>query len=347
MSKKLLYIGLNGFAGSGKDTVAKLLSVMLNNNWNSYEEFHEYYNNYCLNNTRKLATFNLSQEKDERKCICIAFADQLKYICSSIFGIPVDRFYYNKANAWICINKDFQYTEVRPNDDQIVSAEDFFIAMNNYKNSEVRYYMSLREILVYIGTYLCQNYINKNIFINIINNQVKQKVTKNDDIKYVIVTDVRFLHELDFIRNKNGITISITRDDVKQLDNVAEHDLDDEEDYDFIIDNNGTYEDLFKQVWDMVHDNIEFSNITETLMSRDGTDNYIRLVDESDSELVYKLCPQYHIQSVSHSGTDIVKIDPSGGPCIFTNSYIEGSNIYVNKIEFIEDKGYFIHTLKR
>ena len=33
MPNKLLYIGLNGFAGSGKDTVAKLLSVMLNNKW--------------------------------------------------------------------------------------------------------------------------------------------------------------------------------------------------------------------------------------------------------------------------------------------------------------------------
>ena len=43
MSNKLLYIGLNGFAGSGKDTVAKLLSVMLNNKWESFKQLKEYY----------------------------------------------------------------------------------------------------------------------------------------------------------------------------------------------------------------------------------------------------------------------------------------------------------------
>ena len=53
MSRKLLYIGLNGFAGSGKDTVAKLLSVMLNNKWNSFEQFKEYYES--ISNSRQFA----------------------------------------------------------------------------------------------------------------------------------------------------------------------------------------------------------------------------------------------------------------------------------------------------
>ena len=30
---KLLYIGLNGFAGSGKDTVAKMIKTILNYKW--------------------------------------------------------------------------------------------------------------------------------------------------------------------------------------------------------------------------------------------------------------------------------------------------------------------------
>ena len=341
MSNKLLYIGLNGFAGSGKDTVAKLLSVMLNNKWESFEQFKEYYES--ISNSRKFATFNKSSI-DERECICIAFADQLKHICASIFGIPVERFYLNKANAWICINKDFQYTEVQPENDNIVTAEDFYISMNNYMNSSIRYYMSLREILVYVGTYLCQKSINKNIFINIIENTIKQKLNRNSDIKYVVVTDVRFLHELDYIRNKNGITITITRDDVKQLDNIAEHDLDYEEDYDFYIDNNGTYEDLFRQVWDMVNDNIEFRNIIVNLQSRDGTQNYIRLVEYNGNDKVYKLCQEYDVQRVSHSGATITMIDPSGGPAIYVNSYIEGTGLFVKNIEFCPNKGYLIHT---
>ena len=91
MSNKILYIGLNGFAGSGKDTVAKLLSVMLNNKWDSFEQFKEYYES--ISNSRQFATFNKSNI-DERECICIAFADQLKYICAFI--------YYTKDVIFFC-----------------------------------------------------------------------------------------------------------------------------------------------------------------------------------------------------------------------------------------------------
>ena len=341
MTNKLLYIGLNGFAGSGKDTVAKLLSIMLNNKWESFEQFKEYYES--TSNIRQFATFNKS-DIDERECICIAFADQLKHICSSIFGIPVERFYLNKSNAWICINKDFQYTEVQPENDNIITAEDFYSSTSNYMNSQVRYYMSLREILVYVGTYICQKSINKNIFINIIENNIKQKLNRNSGINYVIITDVRFLHELDYIRKKNGITITITRDDVKQLDNIAEHDLDYEEDYDFYIDNNGTYEDLFRQVWDMVNENIEFSNITVSLTSRDGTQNYLRLVENNGNDKVYKLCQEHDIFRVSHCGSTITMIDPSGGPSIYVNSYIDGTDIFVKSIEYCPNRGYLIST---
>lgn len=341
MSKKLLYIGLNGFAGSGKDTVAKLLSVMLNNKWDSFEQFKEYYES--MSNSRQFATFNKSNIS-EKECICIAFADQLKHICASIFGIPVERFYFNKANSWICINKDFQYTEIQPENDNIITAEDFYTSSNTYLNSSIRYYMSLREILVYVGTYLCQNFINKNIFINVVENTIRQKLNKNDDIKYVVITDVRFLHELDYIRAKNGITITILRDDVKQLDNIAEHDLDEEEDYDFSIDNNGTYEYLFRQVWDMVNENVEFKNITINLPSRDGTQNYLRLIEDNGNDKVYKLCQEYDVQRVSHSGANITMIDPSGGPAIYVGSYIEDTGLFVKNIEFCPNRGYLVHT---
>ena len=43
MENNLLYIGLNGFAGSGKDTVAKMIKTILNRDWNSLEECKAYY----------------------------------------------------------------------------------------------------------------------------------------------------------------------------------------------------------------------------------------------------------------------------------------------------------------
>ena len=45
-NKKLLYIGLNGFAGAGKDTVAKMLNIILKEDWSSFEMCKTYYNNF-------------------------------------------------------------------------------------------------------------------------------------------------------------------------------------------------------------------------------------------------------------------------------------------------------------
>ena len=348
MKNHLLYIGLNGFAGSGKDTVAKALRTMLNYKWESFEQFKKYYDSYhgyAIRNQFQFATFESS--KDEKQCMCIAFADQLKLLCSDMFGVSIDRFYYNKANSWICINKDFSYTEVKPDDNFIIDAEDFYTGYDNYTNSSNKYYMSLRELLVYVGTYVLQKQVNKNIFINIVNNTINRKLAANNELKYVIITDVRFLHELDYIKEKNGITINIVRDGVKQLDNIAEHDLDNEEDFDFIIDNNGTYEELFKQVWDMVHDNPEFENEIVEMQSRDFTDNYLRVIEKSENIIAYKLCSEFPMMSERRENGQIVFIDPMGGPIICIGQRIEGTDVYPIKIELAETGyGYIIYGEK-
>ncbi|MBO5003676.1 MAG: hypothetical protein J6D03_00025 [Clostridia bacterium] len=341
----ILYIGLNGYAGSGKDTVAKMLHHILNRDWSSYDECRQAYHQ----NAEILATYENSDIYSSNRVFCIAFADQLKNICASMFGIPVERFYYNKANSWICINKDFEYTESKPLPQYIISAEDYYTCYNVYNNYADKYWMSLRELLVYVGTYVCQQHINKQIFINIVNNTINRKVSQHsNEIRYAIVTDVRFLHELEFIHNKKGITINIYRYNVKQLDNIAEHDLDDSEDFDFIIDNNGTYDELFRDVWDMVHNNAIFSNYTIELDSRDNTNNYLRLVENRNDYDVYSLCTEFDIVRVQHSDGYITKIDPSGGPMIVVGKTIDAEEMKVPlKIYTIENKPGFYIDLKK
>ena len=85
---KLLYIGLNGLAGSGKDTVAKMLKTILSKEWETLDECKEYYFSRYTNPTQS-ATFPPSQLDKDSSVMCIAYADQLKEICSTIFGIPV------------------------------------------------------------------------------------------------------------------------------------------------------------------------------------------------------------------------------------------------------------------
>ena len=130
--------------------------------------------------------------------------------------------------------------------------------------------MSLREILVYVGTYICQDYINENTFVNSVKNRLESISWDSTDLKYVICTDVRFVHEVDFIKQNSGIMINIIRDDVVQALDIAEHDLDmmDPENFNYIIYNNGTYEELFDEVWKICHSNMEFANYTVPLRGR-------------------------------------------------------------------------------
>lgn len=336
---KLLYIGLNGLAGSGKDTVAKMLKAILVQDWNNIEECKEYYNKY-FSQPGISATFT-NNNPYKFRVYAIAFADQLKEICSTIFGIPVERFYNNKSNAWICINKDFHYTEIRP--DNVITCEEYYYNCSEYRNSDTPYWLSLRDILVYIGTYVLQQDVNKDVFTNIVQNRIRSCSANNPMLKYVIVTDIRFEHELDYVRKHNGITIKITKPDVTALDNVAEHDLDDEDNYTFTIDNDGTCDELFVQVWNLVHDNVIFKNITQQLATRDDVDNYLRQIDDN----VWEICTPYNINRVQHSEGDMTMIDIVGGPTIYVNEEIPGTDLIASSIELDNDRNTFIITTEQ
>ena len=345
-NKKLLYIGLNGFAGAGKDTVAKMLKTILGHKWNSLEECKEYYNSIYTNPTWTATFHSIKLDENNDKVLCIAYADQLKMICSNIFGIPFERFYMNKATAWVCINKKFEYTEVKPASSYIVTADEYHFGYDEYVNSNDKYWMSLREVLVYVGTYVLQQSINKNIFVNIVNNKIHELAEKNPNLEYIIVTDNRFVHEMNYIRENNGITISIVRDSIEQLNNVAEHDLDNLENYDYIIDNSYGYSELFENVWNLVINNIFFNNITTSLQTRENIDNYLRLIgcNKEKNEYIWILCAQYGLQKIYKEEEIIKLIDLTGGPTICINEDLDTSqyNLHINKIEYIEKNNCFI-----
>lgn len=336
-SRHQLYIGLNGLAGSGKDTVAKMMNIILSRHWSSKEQCWDYYNSHYSTEKVRYATYNSFEKiNNDTRVICIAFADQLKYICSSMFGIPVDRFYHNKENAWICINNNFEYTEYKPAE-RIISADDYYYGNESYKSSGEKCWMTLRDALIYVGTYLCQTSINKNIFVNGIRNNLKEIVFKNENLQYIILTDVRFSHELDYIKKESsGINIKIVRDSIEQMENIAEHELDFEESFDYYIYNNGTYEDLFTEVWNLIHDNTEFYNITIPVLTReDNARTYLRKVDENR----YKLCTNNKLQKISRTNGYIESVDPIGGPYIEINTEIPGTTILVKSIELDEITG--------
>ena len=335
----ILYIGLNGLAGSGKDTVAKILNVILMQNWSSIEMAKNYYENFYTKPNASASYYEKVKGENDA-VICLAFADQLKRICADIFGIPLKCFYFNKSTAWVCVNKGFEYTEIRP-EENVISCEDYYYNIDEYKNSDKKYWMSLRDILVYIGTYILQLDLNKNVFVNIIDYKIKIESLNNKNLKYAIVTDVRFYHELDYVKSKNGITIKIIRNGISQLSNIAEHEFDDEDSFDFIVDNDGTKDDLFNTIWNLVHDNIEFNNETVNLDVRENINNYLRKVDANK----YKVCSPYGIQQISHNEEgEISMIDLKGGPTIDLFNEIPGTDLVPIKIEMDNDNKFLIYT---
>ena len=46
-------------------------------------------------------------------------------------------------------------------------------------------------------------------------------------------------------------------------------------DYDYIIENNGSYDELFEKIWNIVHNDKEFENTVIPLQTRDNTDNFL------------------------------------------------------------------------
>lgn len=317
-----LFIGLNGFAGAGKDSVAKMLKVILNyhDKLNKEDCYNLFINKYPNIQSPSTENGNIFES-----VFTIAFADQLKKLCSDIFGVPEERFYYNKSNAWVCVNHGFKYTEVidKIQPENIISAQDFYERHEEFINSNKDFYMSLREILVYVGKYLVQGSIHKDAFINIVNNKIYNYMAS--DTKFIIITDVRFVQELSYIRSNNGIMINIVRPGLEQLNNIAEHELDEEDDYDFTIINDSTYQELFNKVYDLIEENKIFNNNIFKLQTRDGEcNNFLRENNEG-----FELCTQLPISSLNREEGRIISIEPVGGPIINI-----GDQIIKEDIEF-------------
>ena len=146
--------------------------------------------------------------------------------------------------------------------------------------------------------------------------------------------------------------INIIRDDVAQALDIAEHDLDmmDYENFNYVIYNNGTYEELFDEVWRICHSNMEFINYTASLRGRTHDANtYIRFVAEYDDCFECRLCTSNGISKVTHSDGDIVTIDPEGGPQISINTplLVNGKSYIVSSINFDEERLEYYITLEK
>lgn len=119
-------------------------------------------------------------------------------------------------------------------ENEVISMHTYALVLEKFIG---RAYNSYRELLQIIGTDLFRNEINNNYWC--------EEFTKSlcNDID-MVVTDVRFENERKAIKDAGGTLILIERASQSEDTHASENSLGNRSDYDFIIDNNSSEEDL-------------------------------------------------------------------------------------------------------
>jgi hypothetical protein len=164
----------------------------------------------------ELQSGNLSRLEDRMQCI--AFADPIKDMIQIMFPE---------------LNKDYLYGS---------SALRNSIVPNAFKDDRP---LTVRQLLIDIGTGLGRSY-NDNIWID--NLIYKLKKAQQDKIIAFAVPDVRFINECEALKRESFYLIKLTRDSQAKINHISETNQESilETDFDIIINNNGTLDDLAK-----------------------------------------------------------------------------------------------------
>lgn len=237
---KVTIVGIKGFKGSGKDTVASMISYILHDGIMkaSYDTWLLYHKNDFI-------------ENDE---IIIHFADKLKDDISEFCGIDrklLDRqeikenYYYNFKTGIVSTNiKEATYVVDKWND-AVLEYDNLSTLLLLNNNVSIK----IRVLLQYYGTNIIRNHFWHEAFI-------RYTMNKAFDIRnskgQCIIADARFDNdECKAIKDCGGMIIRVDRrvnNDNHESEQIKIH----EDDY--VIDNTGTLVGLFYKVLKFVTD---------------------------------------------------------------------------------------------
>lgn len=216
-------IVISGLKNSGKDTVADMLQYCLS----VPEPFRKYwmYRHYRY-------AFNSTYEK-------VAFADSLKDTLSVLFGIPVEKFYERDFKEHFYI-KGLEITDSPDN----ALDENSFIEMLSKKDFSFlkTHFITIRQLLQCFGTEIVRDLFGNAFWA--------ERAMKHTFDK-MIITDLRFKVELEAVRKRNGLVLYIDNPNCTPEQHASESEvleMKNNHDFDFIIENNGTLEDLFNKI---------------------------------------------------------------------------------------------------
>lgn len=135
-------------------------------------------------------------------------------------------------------------------DDRIFASDDETKnSLSTIKDAKGNYY-TIRQLLQKFGTEVGRN-ISPNLWVDaLMNDYIKAKSGGYGDDW--IVTDVRFENEAEAIRENGGILIRLNRNTGFNDQHSSETALDNYKNFDLVIDNNGTLDELIDKVYNFM-----------------------------------------------------------------------------------------------
>jgi hypothetical protein len=114
--------------------------------------------------------------------------------------------------------------------------------------------MTYRDLLQRLGTEAMRNGLHENVWVNALFADYHFNIEEDEQMPNWLITDCRFPNELEAVKAHKGITIKVIRDSDNTVGttHASETALDDYTEWDYIVDNNGSIEDLKTQVFSIL-----------------------------------------------------------------------------------------------
>lgn len=208
-----MIIGINGYAGTGKDTVGKIIECLTAG----------YDFDVILKVLLKEGDYRLLPFSDETSWEIKKWAGKLKVVANMLTGIPIESFE----------DQDFKKTDM--------PAEWSVHGMP----------MTVRDFLQKLGTDGLRDGLHSNTWVNALMSDYKYAPDGVPLAKW-IVTDTRFPNEARAIKDKGGIVIRIDRPGYKPINNHPSEVALDNWNFDYKIGNTNGLEGLILSVSDVL-----------------------------------------------------------------------------------------------
>lgn len=164
------------------------------------------------------------------------FAGKLKEVATLLTSIPISKFE----------DQSFKQTNLGPEWNRDYSEFIETGVIHHHKNVP----MSVRDLLQKLGTEAMRLGLHENVWVNALFSDYR------DNCNWII-TDTRFPNEIDACVHRGAITIKVIRDSGNQIGttHASETALDSYDQWDYVIDNTGSVDDLRQKVHEILREN--------------------------------------------------------------------------------------------